>query len=63
MEILTTIETPTDFNNEDSDKFWEIGEYLSDHPKFLEIYDEHILEKDVDYAFEDCDGLIKVIIW
>ena len=64
MEILTTIETPKNFNNRNSDEFWKIEEYLMEHPKFLEIYHEHILEEDVfDYAFEDCDGLIKVIIW
>ncbi len=58
MEILTTIKTPANFNNQDFDE----GE-LSDHPEFLRIYDQHIRgNDDRDYNFEDCDGLIKIII-
>ena len=59
MEILTKIKTPVNFNNQDFDE-----SELSDHPEFLTIYDQHIRGNDhVDYNFEDCDGLIKVVIW
>ena len=58
MEILTKIKTPANFNNQDFD-----GSELSDNPEFLGIYDQHIRgSDDVDYNFEDCDGLIKVVI-
>ena len=58
MEILTKIKTPANFNNQDFDE-----SELSDHPEFLEIYDQHIRgNDDVDYNFEDCSGFIKVII-
>ena len=56
MEILTKIKTPTDLSDLDA------IEDLMQEPEFLEIYDKHIHGRNVNYLFQDCGGLIKIII-
>lgn len=56
MEILTKIKTPANLCDLDA------IEDLMQEEEFLEIYDRHIHGKNVNYIFQDCGGLIKIII-
>ena len=56
MEILTKIKTPANLCDLDA------IEDLMQEEEFLEIYDKHIHARNVNYIFQDCGGLVKVII-